>query len=75
MWEGNITFLVQSTKGERLVKTRKAVTTGSAHTPVGLQDPRRVWPIMKCGPYSRGLGKDLFITLRMSSQKVTMTNK
>lgn len=75
MWEGNTTFLVQSTKGERLVKTRKAVTTGSAHTPVDLQDPRRVWPIMKRGPYSRGLGKDLFKTLRMPSQNVTVTNK
>ena len=41
MWEGNRTFLVQSTKGERLVKTKKAVTTGSMHTPVDVQDPRR----------------------------------
>ena len=56
MWEGNRTFLVQSTKGERLVKTKKAVTTGSMHTPVDVQDPRRAWLIMKCGPCSQGLG-------------------
>lgn len=68
-WQGGVggQYHVQSTKGERLVKTRKAVTTGSAHTPVDLQNPRRAWPIMKRGPYSQGLGKDLFKTLRMPS--------
>lgn len=50
-------FLVQLTKGQRLVERKQAITTDSLHTPVDVQDSRTTWRTTWCGPCTQGVGK------------------